>query len=147
LASEGAEKMNAISARFIVNVPWGGVANQGQHILFDLQFEDGGRERYACAISTVPLVMGNLTQYAHMAEGVRVKSPGRAVLESAPYRATEVFRSGHAPDGSIVSVDYNTTHGFPVSIAMTPDQARQTIEFLQRELLLAQQPPNPIGIH
>jgi hypothetical protein len=129
-----------ISARVIQNIPWGGVASQGQFILFDLQFNDGTSEKYACPISTVPLLVGNITQYASMAEAVRIKGPDRSIVEAAPYRATEVFRSGHSPDGSIVSVEYNTTHGFPVSIAMTPDQARQTIEFLQREILLAQQP-------
>jgi hypothetical protein len=118
-------------------MPWGGVANQGQHILFDLAFADGSRERYGCPISTVQLLMGNLMQYAAMAEAVRVKAPARAVVEAAPYRVTEVVSSGFSPDGSIVAVNYNTTHGFPLSIAMTPDQARQTIEFLQREILLS----------
>ena len=75
-----------------------------------------------------------------MAEAVRVKAPARAIVEAAPYRVTEVVSSGNSPDGSIVAVNYNTTHGFPLSIAMTPDQARQTIEFLQREILLAAQP-------
>jgi hypothetical protein len=87
-----------------------------------------------------PLLMGNLTQYANMAEAVRVKVPDRSVVEAAPYRATEVVRSGHSLDGTIVSVEDNTTHGFPLSIALTPDQARQTIESLQREILLAQNP-------
>jgi hypothetical protein len=134
--------MTAINARLLVDIPWGGVANQGQHILFDLRFADGETERYACPISTVPLLLGNLTQYAHMAETVRVKAPARAIVEAAPYRVTEVVSSGNSPDGSIVAVNYNTTHGFPLSIAMTPDQARQTIEFLQREILLASQPHN-----
>jgi hypothetical protein len=129
-----------MEARLIIDIPWGGVANQGQHVLFDLTFHDGQRERYACAISTVPLLMGNLMQYASMAEAVRVKAPPRSLVEAAPYRVTEVVSSGNSPDGSTVAVNYNTTHGFPLSIAMTPDQARQTIEFLQREILLAAQP-------
>jgi hypothetical protein len=132
--------MTNILARLITDIPWGGVANQGQHVLFDLRFDDGQSERYACPISTVPLLMGNLMQYANMAETVRVKAPSRSIVEAAPYRVTEVVSSGHSPDGAIVAVNYNTTHGFPLSIAMTPDQARQTIEFLQRELLLAAQP-------
>jgi hypothetical protein len=129
-----------MEAILITDIPWGGVANQGQHILFDLRFADGQTERYACAISTVPLLMGNLTQYASMAEAVRVKAPPRSIVEAAPYRVTEVVSSGNAPDGSIVAITYNTTHGFPLSIAMTPDQARTTIEFLQREILLASRP-------
>jgi hypothetical protein len=137
----------AISARVIRNIPWGGAATQGQFILFDLQFNDGTSEKYACPISVVPLLVGNIRQYTSMADTVRIKGPDYSVIEAAPYRATDVFRSGHAADGSIVSVEYNTTHGFPVSIAMTPDQARRSIEFLQRELLLALQPPLPGGIH
>jgi hypothetical protein len=132
--------MATIQARLIMDIPWGGVANQGQHILFDLRFADGQSERYACPISTVPLLMGNLTQYASMAEAVRSKAPDRALVEAAPYRVTEVVSSGYSSDGSIIAVNYSKTHGFPVSIALTPDQARQTIEFLQRELLLAAQP-------
>jgi hypothetical protein len=129
-----------MEARLIVDIPYGGAANQGQHIFFDLRFDDGQSERYACPISTVPLLMGNLIQYASMAEAVRVKAPARAIVEAAPYRVTEVVSSGNSPDGKIVAVNYNTTHGFPLSIAMTPDQARTTIEFLQREILLAAQP-------
>jgi hypothetical protein len=129
-----------IQARQVQDIPWGGVANQGQFVLFDLTFADGSRERYACPVSTMPLLVGNLTQYAGMAEAVRVKGSGRTIAESAPYRATEVVRSGHALDGSIVSIEYNTTHGFPVAVAMTIEQAQQTIEFLQREILLAQNP-------
>jgi hypothetical protein len=135
------QEMTNIQTRLIVDMPWGGVANQGQHIVFDLRFEDGQTDRYACPISTVPLLIGNLTQYASMAEAVRAKAPARAIVEAAPYRITEVVRSGYSMDGTIVSVEYNTTHGFPLSIAMTPDQARQTIEFLQREILLAAQAP------
>ena len=129
-----------MEARHIQNIPWGGVANQGQFVLFDLTFADGSSERYACPLSTVPLLMGNLMQYANMAEAVRTKGTGRTIVEAAPYRATEVVRSGHSLDGSIVSVEYNTTHGFPLSIAMTTEQAKQTIEFLQREILLAENP-------
>jgi hypothetical protein len=35
-----------IQARLITDMPWGGVANQGQHVLFDLRFADGSGERY-----------------------------------------------------------------------------------------------------
>jgi hypothetical protein len=140
LENEGV--MTKISARLISNIPWGGVANQGQHVLFDLHFQDGGPDRYACPISTMPLLVGNLTQYAGMAEAVRTKGADRAVIEAAPYRATEVVRSGHGLDGSFVTIEYNTTHGFPVSIALTLEQAQQTIEFLQREMLLATQLPD-----
>jgi hypothetical protein len=129
-------------AREIVDMPWGGVAMQGQYILFDLRFSDGGAQRYACQISTVPLLLGNLSQYANMAENVRMQAPDRAIMEASPYKVTEVIRSGYSLDGKIVSVEYNTTHGFPVSIALTPDQARRTIEFLQREILLAENPRN-----
>lgn len=139
--------MTTVEAKLITDVPWGGVANQGQHVLFDLRFADGARERYACPISTVPLLLGNLMQYASMAEAVRVKAPPRSIVEAAPYRVTEVVSSGNSPDGSIVALNYNTTHGFPLSIATTPDQARQTIEFLQREILLVEQPHNPDQRH
>jgi hypothetical protein len=132
--------MSDINARVIRDMPWGGAANQGQVVVFDLKFDDGNRERFACPISTVQLLLGNLTQYASMAEAVRAKAPERALVEAAPYRAVDVVRSGHSPDGTMIAVEYNTTHGFPLSIAMTPDQAKQTIEFLQREILLAENP-------
>src|SRR5581483_9244743 len=101
--------MTNISIRLIGNIPWGGAANQGQHVVFDLQFERGERERYACPIGTMPLLVGNLIQYAGMAEAVRIKSAGRTLVESTPYKATEVLRSGHSLDGSTVFVEYNTT--------------------------------------
>jgi len=133
--------MSNISARYIKNMPWGGAANQGQQILFDFTFHDGTAEKYACDLSLVQLLLGNLTQYAAMAEAQRVKMPSRTVASAAPYRVAKVGRSGHSPDGEILSVEFETTHGFPVGIAMTPDQARQTIEFLEREMLLAETGP------
>src|ERR1700728_2666674 len=119
--------MNTIHARAIVDTPWGGVANRGHQILFDLRFANGERERYACPTSAVPLLLGNLTQYAAMAEAVRTTEPDRAIVQAAPYKVTEVVSTAHSTDGRMVTVNYNTTHGFPLSIAMTPDQVWQTI--------------------
>jgi hypothetical protein len=62
--------------------------------------------------------------------------------QSAPY-FTGVFRSGDTLDGKHVTVEFNTNHGFPVHLAMTFDQVAQTIEFLQREMLLAQSDERP----
>jgi hypothetical protein len=129
-----------IEAREIKNMPWGGAVNQGQAIGFRLAFHDGPDETYVCALALLPLLMGNLTQYANMAEAVRVKASPRTPVAAAPYRVTKVPRSGFSPDGKLVSVEFETTHGFPLSIAMSPELAKQTIEFLQREILLAASP-------
>ena len=112
----------AVQPHLIVDMPWGGVANQGQRVAFDLRFEDGQVGKFVCSISTLPLLMGNFMQYAKMAEAVKVKSPGRTIVKAAPYKLGILI--GHSLDGTIVSVDYNTTQGFPLSVAMTLEQAK-----------------------
>jgi hypothetical protein len=129
-----------MEARYIQNMPWGGVANQGNVILFRLTFKDGSDEKYAFDDALAPLLIGNLHQYAEMAANVKVKGPERALESAAPYKVTRVARSGHSLDGKILSIEFATGHGFPVSVAMSPEQAQQTIEFLQREILLARNP-------
>lgn len=130
----------AIEARYIQDMPWGGVANQGNVVMFRLTFKDGRGEKYAFDSDLGALLLGNLHQYSAMAANVKLKGPERAIESAAPYKVTRVARSGYSLDGKIVSIEFATGHGFPVSLAMTPDQAKQTIEFLQREILLAAKP-------
>jgi hypothetical protein len=129
-----------IQARYIQDMPWGGVANQGNVVMFRLTFKDGSDEKYAFDADLGPLLLANLHQYASMAANLKVKGAERAIESAAPYKVTRVARSGYSLDGNFVTVEFATGHGFPVVLAMTPDQAKQTIEFLQREILLAAKP-------
>lgn len=129
--------MAKVSAVRIKNITGGGSVEGGTSIFFNILFEDGQTDTFVCDLVLLPLFLGNLTAYANIAEGERLKRSGRQTAAGAPYIVTEVFRSGHTTDGKRVMVEMNTEHGFPLQIAMTFDQAAQTIEFLQREMLLA----------
>lgn len=132
---------DAISVRLIRDMPWGGSANQGEHVLFRLVFHDGTDEKFAFSHELGQIILGNLTQYCSIAYQERTKPASRALESSAPYRATPgSLRTGHSADGKMVTLQVGTTHGFPVAIAMSLEMARQTIESLQKEILLAEQP-------
>jgi hypothetical protein len=134
-----------IQARYIQDMPWGAVAAQGNVVMFQFVFKDGTQEKYAFDTELGPLLIGNLHQYSANAAAVKLKGPERAIETAAPYRVTRVARSGFSPDGKIVSIEFATGHGFPISLALTPEQAQQTIEFLQREILLAANPQQRSG--
>jgi hypothetical protein len=64
-----------IEAHYIKGVPWGGAANDGQQILFRLSFHgDQPDVNLACDFAFVPLLLGNLTEYARRAEAQRIRS-------------------------------------------------------------------------
>lgn len=130
--------MTKISGIKIKNIAGGGVADGGAAIYFNLLFSNDQQETYVCDMALLPMLFGNLTAYAKMAEGERVRRSGRQVGTSAPYQITKVVRAGHTRDGKRAVVEFATNHGFPLQIAMSFVQAAQTIEFLQREILLAQ---------
>jgi hypothetical protein len=113
--------MATVQARVIKNVPWGAASEDGETIGFKLTFQDGTEETFACPLFLLPLLMGNLTQYANMAEAIRTRAPKRSEVPAAPYRATKVNRSGYSPDGAYVTVEFSTTSGFPLAVAMSPE--------------------------
>ena len=132
--------MTKMSGRKIQSIPGGGSGNGGDAVFFKLQFSDGSDETYWCDMSLLPMLLGNLSEYGRMSRSVSVKHDGRHDDVGAPYIVTMVDRSAHTLDGKMVVIEYGTNQGFPIQLAMTPAQAQQTIEFLQREMLLAQKP-------
>ncbi|MGA7680193.1 MAG: hypothetical protein WCA54_08440 [Pseudolabrys sp.] len=123
---------DSIEAHYIKGVPWGGAANEGQQILFRLSFHgDQPDVNFACDFAFVPLLLGNLTEYARRAEAQRVRSAETI----HPYLVTEVAKSGITTDKKLVWIDFNTNQGFPLSVAMTSEQAQQTIDLLVRQMM------------
>jgi hypothetical protein len=91
----------------------------------------------------VPKLLGNIRQYGAMADASRIK-PGASALDvSAPYVVALVDRGAHSDDGLTIAIEFGVSDGFPIQLAMTPDQARETIEILQHELTLATNTPPP----
>ena len=137
-----------MEAHYIKNIVWGGSGNQGQQIHFRLAFHGSQPEaNFTCDLSLVPMLLGNILEYARKADAERVKAQGQTVIAATPYVVTKVNRSGHTLDGKLVSVLVETNQGFPLEIAMTPDQAQQTIDALLREMLRAGKAPRKPGPH
>ena len=123
---------DSIEAHYIKGVPWGGAANEGQQILFRLSFHgDQPDVNFACDFAFVPLLPGNLTEYARRA-AQRVRSAETIY----PYLVTEVAKSGITTNKKLVWIDFNTNQGFPLSVAMTSEQAQQIIDLLVRQMMI-----------
>jgi hypothetical protein len=138
--------MNDIKqGRHITGIPRGGSANHGHAVAFVLKFGDGTEEQYFCDYSLLPLLVGNLKHYGDLAERIQSGMPRNAIKLSAPYVITKVVRSAHSLDGKTVAVEFDTNQGFPLEIAMTQEQALQTIEFLHREIRRAAKAPQHKG--
>jgi hypothetical protein len=129
--------MREIKARMLKSIPRGGPANEGQTVVFTLQFFDNIEENVACDIDLMPVLIGNLTKWSRIADAVRMRALHRPLATSAPYRVAEVVRSAHSDDGKLVAIEVATDQGFPLQIAMSLEQAQRIIELLQREILWA----------
>jgi hypothetical protein len=125
------------------SIPRGGPANEGQTVVFTLQFFDNTEENVACDIDLMPVLLGNLTKWGRIADTVRMRALHRPLVTSAPYRVAEVVRSAHSDDGKLVAIEVATDQGFPLQIAMYPEQAQRIIELLQREILWAPELSSP----
>ncbi len=132
-----------LQSREFIGITNGGAAEGGNTVFFELQFEGDERVVFNCDHALVPKLLGNIRQYGAMADSVRVNE-GKPPLEvSAPYFLEAVTRAGHSEDGKTIVLQMMAEEGFPLEIAVTPDQAGRVIQLLQAELIAAAQPPAP----
>ena len=129
-----------VKAKYIKGMPWGGIANDGNIVLFQLVYQDGSAEKFAFDSEVGQMLLGNLRGYAEEAAKTRASAISKVPMGTAPYRVTNILRAGPSIDGTMVSVEFATTSGFPLALAMSPDQAKLTIELLQRSVQAAQKP-------
>lgn len=85
-------------------------------------------------ITGVNYIIPNLKHYALMADQERTPLKAGESSPSSPYFMTTLLNSAHSDDGKIVAIQVGTTEGVPFELAMSPEQALETIAALQREL-------------
>ena len=127
-----------VKAKYIKGMPWGGIADNGDVVLFQLVYKDGSAEKFAFDSEVGQMLLGNLRGYAEEAAKTRASGTSKVAEGTAPYRVTNILRAGPSVDGTMVSVEFATASGFPLALAMTNDQAKQTVELLQRSIQAAQ---------
>ena len=132
-----------IQSREFVDITNGGAAEGGHTVYFELQFEGDERVVFNCDHALIPKLLGNIRQYGAMADSVRVKEGKPSLEVRAPYFVETVTRAGHSEDGKTIALQMVAEEGFPLEIAMTPDQARRIIQLMQTELIEAAKPPRP----
>jgi hypothetical protein len=132
-----------LQSREFIGITNGGAAEGGNTVFFELQFAGDERVVFNCDHSLIGKLLGNIRQYGAMADSVR-KNDGKPPLEvRVPYFIETVARAGHSEDGKTIALQMVAEEGFPLEIAMTPDQARLTIQLLQTALIEAAKPPRP----
>jgi hypothetical protein len=132
-----------IQSREFIGITNGGAAEGGNTVFFELQFEGDERVVFNCDHSLVSKLLGNIRQYGAMADSVR-RNEGKPPVEvRAPYFLEAVTRAGHSEDGKTIALQLAAEEGFPLEVAMTPDQARRVIQLLQTALIEAAKPPAP----
>jgi hypothetical protein len=132
-----------LQSREFIGITNGGAAEGGNTVFFELQFEGDERVVFNCDHSLIAKLLGNIRQYGAMADSVRSKEGKPALEVSAPYFLEAVTRAGHSEDGKTIALQMAAEEGFPLEIAMTPDQARRVIHLLQTELVEAAKPRPP----
>jgi hypothetical protein len=71
--------------------------------------------------------------------------PGQGIELVTPYMASDV-RAGRTVDNQFVALNFQTTEGVPIQVAMKPNLARETIERLTNELSqVATDPPQKLS--
>ena len=104
----------------------------GHAIEVDLLLDDNSRQTVQFLFPVLPTLMRALWDAAATAETIQRQAAGERMMAVVlPFRMQDM-RTGHSQDGTIVA-DFRTAQG-PAQIAMTPDQARLTIERLTAEL-------------
>lgn len=132
-----------LQSREFIGITNGGAAEGGNTVFFELQFEGDERVVFNCDHSLVGKLLGNIRQYGAIADSVR-RNEGKPPVEvCVPYFLETVTRAGHSEDGKTIALQMVAEEGFPLEVAMTPDQARLTIELLQTALVEAAKPPRP----
>ena len=129
--------------RPIKSIPFGGPVQGGHGIGFTIEFEGGETENFYCRYDQMQMIVSNLISFTSLAEQLLAGTPKESVQVATPYRLTKIGRTGHTDDGKAIAIEVVTDLGFPFQLAMTPEQALETIERLQNELTLAAMPPPP----
>lgn len=132
-----------IQSREFIGITNGGAAEGGNTVYFELQFEGDERVVFNCEHALIPKLLGNIRQYAAIADSVRAKEGRPSLQVTAPYFVETVKRAGHSEDGQVIALQLVAEEGFPLEIAMTPEQAGRIIQLLQTELIAAAKPPAP----
>ena len=125
------ERIEAAPVRDIIG---GGSVSGGEYVFFTLQFDDLSQHTSAAPFALMPRLVANLLQYAGMAEQDRAKTKGGHAQDVSPYRVTKLISSRRTDDGGLVGLKLGTADGFPLDIAMSPEQAAEAIALLQSEL-------------
>jgi hypothetical protein len=132
-----------IQSREFIGITNGGAAEGGHTVYFELQFEGDERVVFNCDHALIAKLLGNIRQYGAMADSIRAKEGNPALEVRVPYFIESVTRAGHTEDGKTIALQMMAEEGFPLEIAMSPDQARRIIQLLQTELMEAAKPPRP----
>lgn len=120
--------------RVVTESPRGGSANGGHFVSFVMRFDGGAEELFYCDAAAFSKLLGNLRTYGQMAEKTLLGAPASEVAVASPYIVAEVQNSAISTDRSLVAVQFGTTEGIPLTIAMSPEHAEKTIAMIQREL-------------
>jgi hypothetical protein len=132
-----------LQSREFIGITNGGAAEGGNTVYFELQFEGDERVVFNCDHALIAKLLGNIRQYGAIADSVRINEGKPPVEMRVPYFLDAVTRAGHSEDGKTIALQMTAEEGFPLEIAMTPDQARRVIQLLQTELIEVAKPPRP----
>jgi hypothetical protein len=120
--------------REVQAVAAGGAIKYGHAVRFDLRFEDGSVEAFHCDHACFNKLLTSLKGLGKIAEQKRLQTSPKQKFEVVdPYRA-ETVRAGSTPDGTQLSIQFGTSDGMPLDVAMPRSMAEQLVDKLQRVL-------------
>jgi hypothetical protein len=130
---KGVRAMSDVPIYVIERVNRWSSSDAGDMIQIETKVEGGSIVVLRTAYSYAARLAQSIIQAAAIAEKKQKQMPGQGIELVTPYMASDV-RTGHTLDNQFVALNFQTTEGVPIQVAMQPSLARETIERLTNEL-------------
>jgi hypothetical protein len=130
---EGDTKMSDVPIYMIRRVDRWASSDAGDMIQLEAATEDGSKVVLRTSYDLAARLAQAIIQAAGIAEKKQKQMPGQGIELVTPYMATDV-QAGSSVDRKVVALNFQTTEGVPIQVAMPPNVARDTIARLSDEL-------------
>jgi hypothetical protein len=108
-------------------------SDAGDMIQLEAATEDGSKVVLRTSYDLAARLAQAIIQAAGIAEKKQKQMPGQGIELVTPYMVTDV-QAGSSVDRKVVALNFQTTEGVPIQVAMPPNVARDTIARLSDEL-------------
>lgn len=124
----------ANSAPLVSGIPSGGSIRDGNEVAFSIPAE-GKQHWFRTTPSVLAKIIHQLRTFGDAAAGVKAGAKPNSLEDIlSPYKVRAMPRFGHSKDGQSMAMQFPTSEGVPVTIALTRDMAKELARLIKVEL-------------